>query len=135
MTDLQTPLTEVEKAELSEACQRVLGPEGMMLLRRLMFEVGVLKEQPPRQPQDSNLEHPQIRAMTLNEVRRQFDRDGDREAYRRSMNLLGYRADADQAGSQGSSESGTGPFKLCPDCGYCDWCQEAQCCRERALRA
>lgn len=32
------PLTEIEKADLFVACDKVLKPQGMNLLRRLMFE-------------------------------------------------------------------------------------------------
>lgn len=44
MDDLTKPLTEVEKAELSNACQYVLNPAGMNLLRRLMFELDQCSE-------------------------------------------------------------------------------------------
>lgn len=36
--ELQTSLTEIEKAELFTACQNVLTEAGMNLLRRLMFD-------------------------------------------------------------------------------------------------
>jgi hypothetical protein len=40
--DLQHPLTEIEKAELSNACREVLTPSGMALLRRALFQLDSL---------------------------------------------------------------------------------------------
>lgn len=37
LTRLREPLTEIEKARLTDACGNVLTPEGMTLLRRLML--------------------------------------------------------------------------------------------------
>jgi hypothetical protein len=42
--DLQTPLTEIELATLTKACQDVLSPAGQMLLRRLAFERDILRD-------------------------------------------------------------------------------------------
>ena len=39
---LETPLSEIELAELFSACSDVLTPAGMLLLRRLAFERGRL---------------------------------------------------------------------------------------------
>lgn len=50
---LAKPLTEIEKAELLQACTGVLKPDGLMLLRRALFELDLLKTRdrnhtPPR---------------------------------------------------------------------------------------
>lgn len=39
LEELQKPLTEIEKAELSKACHGCLTEKGQMLLRRLLFQV------------------------------------------------------------------------------------------------
>lgn len=41
---LLVPLTEIEKAELLNACQRVLTPAGLLLLRRALVELDRLRE-------------------------------------------------------------------------------------------
>lgn len=43
MDVLNIPLSEIEKAALHEACEKGLTAKGMMLLRRLMFELDMLR--------------------------------------------------------------------------------------------
>lgn len=41
---LEQPVTEIEKARLVEACQAVLNPEGVLLLRRVLFQLDVQRQ-------------------------------------------------------------------------------------------
>lgn len=49
LRELMRPLTELEKAELSAACQKVLKPKGMMLLRRLLFQCSAPVREPSKE--------------------------------------------------------------------------------------
>lgn len=50
MTDITQPLSELEKAELTKACQDCLTQAGVLLLRRLMFQTESLSASPPIAP-------------------------------------------------------------------------------------
>ena len=44
MGDLGVPLTEIEKAELLEACRDFLTPHAQLLLRRVLYQLDAPKE-------------------------------------------------------------------------------------------
>jgi hypothetical protein len=44
MTELEQPLTEIEKSELLLVCQKALTPSGVMLLRRTLFTLFTLDQ-------------------------------------------------------------------------------------------